>query len=92
MKKVLFVIGQLGAGGAERVLIDVANNLSNNKEYSITIFTFCKNKLDNQLSRRVNHISLFNINAQSRKISDRILNRIVVTNLFRLLEKLVQII
>ncbi|MDY8163760.1 glycosyltransferase [Bacillus thuringiensis] len=88
MKKILFVIGQLGAGGAERVLIDVANNLSNNKEYSITIFTFCKNKLDNQLSRRVNHISLFNINAQSRKISDRILNRIVVTNLFRLLEKI----
>lgn len=88
MKKILFVIGQLGAGGAERVLIDIANNLSDNKEYSITVFTFCKNKLDNQLSRRVKHVSLFNINAKSRKISDRILNRFIVTNLFKLLEKI----
>ncbi|WP_257149623.1 hypothetical protein [Bacillus cereus] len=46
MKKILFIIGQLGAGGAERVLVDVANNLSRNRDYSVTVFTFCKNKLN----------------------------------------------
>ena len=37
MKKLLFGITSLGLGGAERVLVDIANELSN--KYNITIFT-----------------------------------------------------
>ncbi|MFE6705342.1 glycosyltransferase [Bacillus thuringiensis] len=88
MKKILFIIGQLGAGGAERVLVDVANNLSRNRDYSVTVFTFCKNKLDNQLSEKVKHVSLFNISASSRRISDRILNRFIIINFFKLCQKI----
>lgn len=38
MKKILFGITGLTLGGAERVLVDIANNLSD--RYDITIFTF----------------------------------------------------
>ena len=37
MKKILFGITSLTIGGAERVLVDLANRLS--EEYSITILT-----------------------------------------------------
>lgn len=37
MKKILFGITSLSLGGAERVLVDIANNLCN--QYDITIFT-----------------------------------------------------
>ena len=37
MKKIVFGITSLGIGGAERVLVDIANKLQN--EYDITIFT-----------------------------------------------------
>lgn len=37
MKKILFGITGLTLGGAERVLVDIANRLCN--EYDITIFT-----------------------------------------------------
>ena len=36
MKKIIFGITSLGLGGAERVLVDLANRLS--KDYDITIF------------------------------------------------------
>ncbi|MFK4391699.1 glycosyl transferase [Bacillus sp. AFS026049] len=88
MKKILFIIGQLGAGGAERVLIDIANDLSKNRKYSVTIFTFCKNKLDSQISKDVRHISFFNIDVSSKKIISKILSRIVIKNFFKLLEKI----
>jgi len=41
MKKVLFGITSLTLGGAERVLVDIANKLSD--EYDITIFTIYPN-------------------------------------------------
>ena len=44
MKKILFGITGLTLGGAERVLVDIANNLCD--KYEITIFT-------RRLSRRV---------------------------------------
>ena len=37
MKKILFGITSLSLGGAERVLVDIANSLCN--QYDITIFT-----------------------------------------------------
>lgn len=38
MKKILFLIHTLGGGGAERVLVDLVNNLDKNK-YKITVMT-----------------------------------------------------
>lgn len=58
MKKVLFGITNLSFGGAERVLIDVANRLSN--DYEITIFTiYGKGELESQLSSKVILKSLY---------------------------------
>lgn len=37
MKKILFGITNLSVGGAERVLVDIVNEISNN--YNIEIFT-----------------------------------------------------
>ena len=37
MKKILFGITNLSVGGAERVLVDIVNKISNN--YQIDIFT-----------------------------------------------------
>ena len=54
MKKIVFGITSLTLGGAERVLVDLANELSNKKEYQITIFTiYRKGELEKQLSERV---------------------------------------
>ena len=39
MKKILFGITSLTLGGAEKVLVDLANELS--KKYDITILTIC---------------------------------------------------
>lgn len=58
MKKILFGITSLGLGGAERVLVDLANRLSN--EYEITILTiYPKGELEKQLTDKVKLISLY---------------------------------
>ena len=58
MKKVLFGITGLTVGGAERVLVDVANRLCD--KYDITIFTiYGKGILQYQLNKKVHVISLF---------------------------------
>lgn len=52
MKKILFGITSLTLGGAERVLVDLANELS--KTYEVTIFTIYGNgTLEKQLSNKV---------------------------------------
>ena len=58
MKKILFGITSLGLGGAERVLVDIANKLSD--EYDITIFTiYGKGELEKQLTKKVEVKSLY---------------------------------
>lgn len=58
MKKILFGITSLGIGGAERVLVDLANRLAN--EYEITILTIYPNgELEKELTDKVKHISLY---------------------------------
>ena len=58
MKKVLFGITSLGLGGAERVLVDLTNRLSD--EYDITILTIYPNgELEKQLTDKVKIISLY---------------------------------
>lgn len=58
MKKILFGITGLTIGGAERVLVDLANELS--KNYKITIFTlYAKGELEEQLDSNIELKSLY---------------------------------
>ena len=60
MKKILFGITSLTLGGAERVLVDLANELSKKKEYEITILTiYGDGELEKQLSPKVNLKSIY---------------------------------
>lgn len=60
MKKILFGITSLTLGGAERVLVDLANELSD--KYEITIFTIYANgELEKQVSKNIKLKSLYNI-------------------------------
>ena len=59
MKKILFGITSLTLGGAERVLVDLANKLS--KNYDITIFTvYSKGELEKQVCNKVKLKILYN--------------------------------
>ena len=59
MKKILFGITGLTLGGAERVLVDIANKLCD--KYDITIFTiYSGGELEKQLSEKVKLKSLYN--------------------------------
>ena len=58
MKKILFGITSLTLGGAERVLVDLANELC--EKFEITIFTIYANgELEKQLSKKVRVKSLY---------------------------------
>lgn len=60
MKKILFGITSLTLGGAERVLVDIVNELTN--KYDVTIFTiYAKGELEKELSKNVKLKSLFNV-------------------------------
>lgn len=59
MKKILFGITSLTIGGAERVLVDLTNELCNN--YNITIFTIYPNgEFEKSLSNKIKLKSLYN--------------------------------
>lgn len=59
MKKILFGITSLGLGGAERVLVDIANKIC--KEYDVSIFTIYSNgEMEKQLNPNVKLQSLIN--------------------------------
>ena len=58
MKKLLFGITSLTIGGAERVLVDLANRLV--QEYDITIFTiYAGGPLEKELDERIHLVSLY---------------------------------
>ncbi len=58
MKKVLFGITGLTLGGAERVLVDIANSLAD--KYDITIFTFyAKGEFEKELKPNIKRVSIF---------------------------------
>lgn len=60
MKRILFGITSLTLGGAERVLVDIANNLC--EKYDITIFTiYAKGELEKQLNPKVKLKTLYPI-------------------------------
>ena len=57
-KRICFGITKLGIGGAERVLIDIANELI--KDYNITIFTiYGEGELEKELNPNIKRISLY---------------------------------
>ena len=57
MKKIVFGITGLTLGGAERVLVDIANELS--KKYDITIFTlYGKGEFEKELSKNVKLVNM----------------------------------
>ena len=57
--KICFGITKFGIGGAERVLVDVANELSN--EYDITIFTiYGGGELEKELNPKIKTMCVFN--------------------------------
>ena len=59
MKKILFGITSLNLGGAERVLVDLVNELQ--VEYDITIFTiYSKGEMEKQLNPKIKLQSLIN--------------------------------
>ena len=58
MKKIIFGITSLTIGGAERVLVDLANKLS--EEYDITIFTiYDGGELRKELNPRIKKVALY---------------------------------
>ena len=59
MKKIVFGITSLTLGGAERVLVDIANRLKD--DYDITIFTiYGKGVFGYELDKKIKIISLYN--------------------------------
>lgn len=73
MKKIVFGITSLGIGGAERVLVDIANKLQN--EYDITIFTlYGKGVFEKELSKNIKIIRLYeNSYEELNKIKKKII-------------------
>lgn len=60
MKKIIFGITGLTLGGAERVLVDIANKLSEEKDCEITIFTiYARGELEKQLTNKVKLKSIY---------------------------------
>lgn len=62
MKKIVFGITGLTIGGAERVLIDIVNKLSEKDDYDITIFTlYAKGELEKELNKKIHlkHLNNF---------------------------------
>ena len=58
MKKIIFGITSLTIGGAERVLVDLANKLSEN--YDITIFTiYDGGELRKELNPKIRKVALY---------------------------------
>ena len=55
MKKVAFIIPQIGKGGAERVVVHVANNLVE-RGYYVEIYTILSDEVNYPLHQDVKHI------------------------------------
>lgn len=74
MKKIVFGITGLTLGGAERVLVDIVNKISEEEECEITIFTiYAKGELEKQLNKKVKLKSIYNkqykeLNSIQRKL------------------------
>lgn len=70
MKKLLFGITSLTLGGAERVLVDIANKLC--KKYEITIFTIYANgELEKQLNKNIKIQTLYSTSYNELSVKEK---------------------
>ena len=70
MKKILFGITGLTLGGAERVLVDIANRLSD--KYDITIFTFyAGGEFEKELKPNIKKKTIFNKNYKDLSVFEK---------------------
>ncbi|EJS60875.1 hypothetical protein ICG_00320 [Bacillus cereus BAG1X1-3] len=69
MKKIAFFAQNLGGGGAERVLVDLANLIESNygENYSVTVCTVFSGVLEDQLDSKVRFIKLINRDFSKRR-------------------------
>lgn len=70
MKKLVFVIGQLSNGGAERVVSVLANSLSN--KYIVTIITLIDSRIEYQIDPQ---IKVIHIESKTNNKICRVINR-----------------
>ena len=61
MKKIMFVIGDLAGGGAERVVTSIASGLSE-KDFQVSILTYYKEENEYPYSSKINRINISNGN------------------------------
>jgi glycosyltransferase involved in cell wall biosynthesis len=79
-KKILFLIHTLGAGGAEKALVNLVNNM-NYKRYDITVMTVINTgKFRNDLNRNIIYKTMLNIpflnnKKESKNVSGSLLNK-----------------
>ena len=72
MKKIVFGITNLNLGGAERVLVDLANKLS--EKYDITIFTiYAKGEFEKALAPKVKLVNMYDFKFEDLSKINRIL-------------------
>lgn len=73
MKKITFVIGTMGNGGAERVISILANHFSR-KDYIISVITIYGNKQDYKLNKNINYYPIIcNKKNKIKRIIERML-------------------
>ncbi len=82
MKKILFLIPTLNGGGAEKVLVDLVNNLNRDK-YEITIVTLLSGGIfEDRLNENINHYSIITANNKViRKVLFYIISFILPTKI-----------
>jgi glycosyltransferase involved in cell wall biosynthesis len=79
-KKILFLIHTLGAGGAEKALVNLVNNM-NYKKYDITVMTVINTgKFRNDLNQNIQYKTMFNIpilnnKEETKNVSGSLLNK-----------------
>lgn len=63
--RIVHILGAINSGGAERFVVDLCNQLSNNKRYQVDLISLCKNSSEDtiikDISPKVNYFS-FNKN------------------------------
>jgi GalNAc-alpha-(1->4)-GalNAc-alpha-(1->3)-diNAcBac-PP-undecaprenol alpha-1,4-N-acetyl-D-galactosaminyltransferase len=55
---VCFAINSLNVGGAERVFVELANKVSEDRSYRVILFSLMKGDLSSEISPRVEHVCL----------------------------------
>lgn len=65
MKKIMFIIGCLGGGGAERIVTNVASFMAEKTNFEISILTYYKEENEYAFSSKINRINISGGNKNS---------------------------